>query len=200
MGYQYLDTGAMYRAVALYFIKEKLSVVDLKVVRQALDDLSIDIQFGKNQKQEILLNGEEVSEKIRESLVSEKVSEVAALPEVRNKMVDMQRKIGERKGIVMDGRDIGTVVFPNAELKIFLTADVNTRAHRRELELLEAGIPSDIESIKENLTSRDQADSSREMSPLKKATGAVEIDTSNLLFEDQVDRIVALAKDIIHEN
>jgi cytidylate kinase len=141
-----------------------------------------------------LLNGKSVEDQIRDMRISEKVSQVSALPAVRRAMVAKQQEMGKQRGIVMDGRDIGTVVFPDAELKLFLTADLRIRAERRLAELKTKGTQASLEEIMENLKERDQADSSRANSPLRKADGAIEIDTSGLAFDDQVQKVIFLAK------
>ena len=194
LSYQYIDSGAMYRAVTHLFIEKKVDLTDTKSIEACLDDCEITFD-----REGVVLNGHGVEGKIRTMEVNKKVSAVSAISMVRRVLVEQQQKIGEGKGVVMDGRDIGTVVFPQADLKVFMTADADIRARRRMLELQSKGIEEDIEVIKHNLLQRDQADSTREDSPLKMAEDAVEIDTSNLTMEDQVKRIVDLAKERIHE-
>ena len=194
LSYQYIDSGAMYRAVTHLFIEKKVDLADTKSIEACLDDCEITFD-----REGVVLNGHGVEGKIRTMEVNKKVSAVSAISMVRRVLVEQQQKIGEGKGVVMDGRDIGTVVFPQADLKVFMTADADIRARRRMLELQSKGIEEDIEVIKHNLLQRDQADSTREDSPLKMAEDAVEIDTSNLTMEDQVKRIVELAKERIHE-
>ena len=160
------------------------------------------ISFQPNpdtQKQETYLNGVNVEDDIRTMKVSERVSEVAALKAVRQELVAQQQRLGRKKGVVMDGRDIGSVVFPDAELKVFMTADLETRAARRQQELLEKGDLVDLEEIKTNLAERDRIDSSRAESPLIKVADTVEIDTTNLNFAEQVAQIVQLAKEVIEK-
>lgn len=196
LGYTYLDSGAMYRAVTLYFLEHDVDLKDLNGVIRALDLIDITFQYGdQNQKFETCLNGKNVEKDIREMRISENVSAVSAISEVREKLVAIQRKLGENKGIVMDGRDIGTVVFPEAELKVFLTADMEVRAERRRKELEEKGITASLVEIMGNLKERDRVDSSRQISPLTKATDAIELDTTALNFQDQVAKVVQLARE-----
>ena len=155
----------------------------------------IKISFSDNH---VLLNGVDISDEIRTMRINENVSMVSAIKEVRVAMVSQQQQIGEERGIVMDGRDIATVVFPDAELKVFMIANADVRAERRQRELAEKGIHEELNVIKLNLLDRDKIDSSRAESPLKKADDAVEVDTSYLTFDEQVHKIVELAKDVIH--
>lgn len=194
LGYIYVDSGAMYRAVTLYFLNNGVQVTDAMAVEQALQNLSIAFVIRPDGSSETLLNGQSVEDQIRDMRVSEKVSQVSALPAVRRAMVAKQQEMGKQRGIVMDGRDIGTVVFPDAELKLFLTADLRIRAERRLAELKAKGTRANLEEIMDNLKERDEADSSRANSPLRKADGAIEIDTSGLTFEDQVGKVIFLAK------
>lgn len=197
--YTYLDSGAMYRAVTLYFLKHHIDLQDSVAVLEALGN--INISFSRNEDSRInetYLNGENVEEMIRKMEVSENVSAVSALPIVREKMVSQQRALGKNKRVVMDGRDIGSHVFPEAELKIFMTADLKVRAERRMNELAEKGIKVSLEEIERNLKERDKLDSSRKQSPLIKTEDAIEIDTTYLSFDEQVDKIVGLAKKLIN--
>ena len=191
--YIYIDTGAMYRAVTLFFIKHKVDLKNELDVAEALKQIDIsfeyNIEMGKN---ETFLNGKNVENDIRQMEVSNLVSPVSELSQVRRKLVDQQRRLGENKGVVMDGRDIGTVVFPNAELKIFMTADLEVRAKRRQLELAEKGTHVELSDVVDNLKNRDIIDSSRADSPLKKADDAHVVDTSNLTFDEQVSKILEL--------
>lgn len=194
LGYTYIDSGAMYRAATLYFLENYLNPTNPRDVQKALK--SLDISFHPNpetQKQETYLNGLNVENEIRTMRVSEKVSELAKVKEIRAELVAQQQRLGKKKGVVMDGRDIGSVVFPKAELKVFMTADLETRAYRRQQELLEKGELVDLDQIKKNLSDRDRIDSSRAESPLLKMDDAVEIDTSRLSFSEQVAQIVQLA-------
>ncbi|TDQ17613.1 cytidylate kinase [Algoriphagus boseongensis] len=200
LGFTYIDSGAMYRAATLHFLNHYLSPSVPHDVEKGLKTLEISFQINPDsQKQETYLNGLNVEDEIRTMRVSEKVSEIATVKEIRKELVSQQQRLGKKKGVVMDGRDIGSVVFPDAELKVFMTADLETRAARRQQELLEKGDMIDMEEIKTNLSERDRIDSSRAESPLTKMPDAVEIDTSNLTFEEQVQQIVDLAKEIIEK-
>ena len=198
--YIYIDTGAMYRAVTLYFIRKEIDLDDEGQVASALKNIHISFKYdpslGLN---EAYLNNENVEEEIRGMDVSNLVSPVSAISMVRRKMVEQQREMGKGKGVVMDGRDIGTVVFTEAELKIFMSANLEVRADRRKKELKEKGKQVVLDEVAKNLKSRDQIDSSRADSPLKKADGAYEIDTSYILFEEQVQRVLDLADEIRSE-
>jgi cytidylate kinase len=197
LGFTYIDSGAMYRATALHFLNEKLSPLRAADVEKGLKSLQISFQHNPTTlQQETYLNGVNVEDEIRTMRISERVSEVATVKEIRAALVAQQQKLGQKKGVVMDGRDIGSVVFPEAELKLFMTADVETRAQRRQLELLAKGENVPLEEIKLNLESRDQIDSSRSESPLLKVSDAVEIDTSSLTFSEQVKQIIDLVKKV----
>ena len=179
LGYIYVDTGAMYRCVALYALQHKLFLKDGEINIPELEAAmpNINISFK--------LNNENVENKIRTMEVSSHVSSIAAIPFVREALVAQQQKMGKDKGIVMDGRDIGTVVFPNAELKIFVTASPEVRAQRRYDELMEKGMEADYNEILENVKQRDYIDSHRDVSPLRKADDAIELDNSNISIEEQ---------------
>lgn len=184
--YTYIDSGAMYRAITLYFLRNNVDWKNTDSVKAALED--IDIVFRINEKTglgEIYLNGENVEYLIRDLVVAEKVSEVAAVKEVREFAVAQQRKMGENKSIVMDGRDIGTVVFPDAELKIFMTADNAVRVERRFRELYAKNPNITVEEVKNNLEMRDYIDSHREVSPLRQASDAIVLDNTHLSQEEQ---------------
>jgi cytidylate kinase len=189
--YAFIDTGAMYRAVALYFHRHQVDLTDISVVTEALRHIQITFQFNVHrQASDVILNGENVEQEIRKMFISEIVSQVAAIPTVRHAMVAQQQKMGEQKGIVMDGRDIGTVVFPQAELKIFMTAKPDIRAQRRKLELMQKGEDLPIEEIIENLRMRDEIDSNRAEGPLKRASDAIDLDTSYRSMDEQVDFVL----------
>ena len=177
IGLVYLDTGAMYRLVTLKALNEGImgngKLSDLGKIKKLLDNLNIDIKENG-----FYLDDVDVSEEIRKPIISENVSDIAAIREVREKMVDLQRKFSKSKNVILDGRDIGTVVFPNADLKIFLVADAKERAKRRYKELVEKGENVEIEEIYDNILKRDKIDSTRKESPLKKAKDAVEVDTT----------------------
>jgi cytidylate kinase len=185
LGYKYIDTGAMYRAVTLYAISNRLfgRIDDLE---REMDKIKIDFvpnpETGLN---ETFLNGRNVENEIRGMEVSNRVSEISALSFVRTHLVNIQRNIGKEKGIVMDGRDIGTVVFPDAELKIFVTATAEIRAERRYRELVSKGEKVDYDGILENVRNRDYQDTNRKISPLRKANDAIELDNTNLTVEEQ---------------
>lgn len=194
LGYNYLDTGAMYRAVTYYFIYGKVDIRDNEQVENALKRIKIDFKFDQSlQKSLLYLNNIELDSDLRSMEVSNNVSEVSKLAKVRNKLVQIQREMGTRKGVVMDGRDIGTVVLPDAELKVFMVADVEVRGKRRWQELAEMGVEADLKEIIQNLEARDLQDSQREVSPLKPADDAICIDTSHTSFNQQVQKIIDLA-------
>lgn len=196
LGYAYIDTGAMYRAVTLYFLRNEIDIADTKAVATALS--AINIEFinikGKNQT---ILNGEDIEDEIRKMYVSQHVSPVAAISLVRRAMVAQQQKMGEKRGVILDGRDIGTVVFPNAALKLFLTASPEIRTQRRYDELTQKGQISDFDTIKANLLERDHIDSNRADSPLKQALDAVIIDNTNLSIKEQLGMVRVLVKERI---
>lgn len=195
LGYGYVDSGAMYRAVTLYFIRHGIDLKDKTAIRHALDQ--IEISFKHTDRGNCtFLNSENVEHAIRQMPVSEMVSQVAAISAVRRDMVRQQQMMGKKKGIVMDGRDIGTVVFPNAELKIFLTADVEERTKRRYQELIAKGEKVDFESVKQNLKERDRIDSSRKDSPLRQAEDAIVIDNTYLSEKEQLEKALSL----VHES
>lgn len=190
LGYAYIDTGAMYRAVTLYALQKGIideERVDIPTLAAALDEIHITFQWNaETQKNETFLNGVSVEEEIRQGAVSEKVSEISAIKEVRRKLVSMQQEMGKNKAIVMDGRDIGTGVFPNADIKIFMTASVEVRTQRRYDELLQKGMPADWEKVKQNLLKRDHIDQTRTENPLRQALDAVVLDNSNMTPEEQM--------------
>jgi cytidylate kinase len=195
--YIYIDTGAMYRAVTYFFLKNKIDLNNELDVSGALNQIDISFEYNiSSTKNETYLNGKNIEFQIRQMDVSNMVSPVSEISAVRRKLVEQQRRMGQQKGIVMDGRDIGTVVFPEAELKIFMTASLEVRAKRRQLELQEKGTEVHLKEVMENLGNRDRIDSSRDDSPLKKADGAIEIDTSNLTFDEQVNKILVLVKEL----
>ena len=198
LGYTYIDTGAMYRAATLHFLNNYLSGENPIDIAKGLKTMEISFHLNpETQLQETYLNGLHVDDEIRTMRVSNKVSEIAAIPAIRKELVAQQQRLAKKKGVVMDGRDVGSVVFPDAELKIFMTADLKTRAERRQAELLEKGEMVPLEEIKENLSSRDQIDSTREVGPLIKVADAIEVDTSNITFAEQVAQIVQKAREII---
>ena len=200
LGYAYIDSGAMYRAVTLFAVQKGLidsGAFDQEGLIQELPQMQIKFAW-KNGSNKTFLNDLDVSDSIRTMEISELVSRVAAMPEIRAKMVEIQRSFGLEKGVVMDGRDIGSVVFPQAELKLFMTASAQVRAKRRFDELTTAGQDVSFESVLENLTLRDNMDSKRSISPLIIPKGAIVIDNSEMNQHDQFNMIVQLAKDRIY--
>lgn len=197
LGYVYVDSGAMYRAITLFFLRNHIDWTDKKEVKKALSEINIEFIFNpKSQLSEIYLNDENVEYVIRDLVIAEKVSDVAAIKEVREFAVAQQKKMGSKKGIVMDGRDIGTVVFPKAELKIFMTADNAVRVERRFRELFEKNPNITIEEVKNNLEMRDYIDSNREISPLRKADDAIELDNTNLTEKEQFQKALEWIKQL----
>ncbi|SHK82154.1 cytidylate kinase [Chitinophaga jiangningensis] len=198
LDYVYIDSGAMYRAITLYFLQNRIDWTSTPAVVEALKN--IHLEFVPNTHTgtaDMFLNDENVEHLIREMLVAEKVSEVAAVKEVREFAVAQQVKMGVRKGIVMDGRDIGTVVFPHAELKIFMTADITIRVQRRFKELYAKNPNITIDEVKQNLELRDYIDANREISPLRKAEDAIILDNSHLTMEDQLALVMQWVEDAI---
>ena len=191
LNYVFIDSGAMYRAITLYFLRQHVDWNSEEEIHKAIGEITLDFQYNESTGQsDMFLNDENVEALIRDMLVSEHVSEVSALKEVREFGVAQQQQMGEKKGIVMDGRDIGTTVFPNAELKIFVMADAAIRVQRRFKELYLKNPNITVEEVKNNLEMRDYIDSNREFSPLRKAADAVELDNSNLTREEQL--VIAL--------
>lgn len=191
--YAYLDSGAMYRAVTLHFLQNSVDYNDPKAVEEALQSIEIHFERVEGQNR-TFLNGHDVERDIREMLINEHVSPVSAISAVRRAMVRQQQAMGKRRGIVADGRDIGTVVFPDAELKIFLIADSDVRTSRRHLELAAKGIDAEWDEIRKNLLERDRIDSSRADSPLRKAEDAIIIDNTLLSEDQQLEQALKLAK------
>ena len=189
----YLDTGAMYRAVTLALLRSNTDLDDYDSVCQVVDELELDI-YDKGSKTIVKLDGEDVSEAIRSMPVTENVSAVSAMKYVRQTMVEIQRNIGKKTNCVVEGRDIGTVVFPDAEFKIFMVADVNMRAERRFKDIREMGENRSFQEVLADLKRRDEKDSTRAYSPLQKADEAIEIDTSMLSIDQQVRKIINLVK------
>lgn len=190
LGYIFIDTGAMYRAVTLYALEHgaiNACIADEKMIEQMLDDININFRFNPERgASDIYVNGDMVEGKIRTIEVSNCVSAVSSIGAVRKKLVAIQQQMGSHGGVVMDGRDIGTVVFPNAELKIYMTADAMVRAERRYKELTAKGDKVSLEEIYENVVSRDKADMTRAISPLRKADDAIVLDNSNMSVEEQM--------------
>ncbi len=188
LGYVYIDSGAMYRAITLYFLRNHINWTVEEQVGKALENIHLHFEYNQTSEQsEIFINEENVEYVIRDLVVAEKVSEVAAIAAVRTCAVAQQQKMGDKKGIVMDGRDIGTTVFPDAALKIFMTADIAIRVERRFKEMIEKNPNVTIEEVKANLEMRDYIDSHREVSPLRQADDAILIDNTNISMEEQLD-------------
>ena len=203
LGYVYVDTGAMYRAVTLFAMRNQFIGEDFFQKEKLIESLAdVQLNFHFNAEKgfaEMYLNGENVEQEIRTMEVSNFVSQVATIPEVRKKQVQQQHELGKEKGIVMDGRDIGTVVFPNAELKLFMTASAQTRTQRRFEELQQKGENVTFDKVLQNVKSRDQIDTSRKDSPLIKAKDAVVIDNSEMSLDEQFEKILSLAKNSIEK-
>ena len=187
----YVDTGAMYRAIALYFLNNQINTADLNGVKKALDEIEIGIQYVDGE-QRVLLNREDVSGRIRTEEVGNMASKAAALPCVREKLLELQRKLAREHDVVMDGRDIGTNILPDAQLKVYLTASTDTRANRRYKELREKGIDCDLEEIKKDIEQRDYQDMHRDISPLKQAGDAILVDSSDMGIDEVVEAIKAV--------
>ncbi|SHK44023.1 cytidylate kinase [Selenomonas ruminantium] len=192
LGYTYIDTGAMYRAVAWKTLQQGKKVTD-ELILAVVKDIDVNLQY-QDGKTTVTVDGTDVTGQIRTPEVSAIVSQVAALGPVREKMVDLQRKMGERGSVLMDGRDIATNVLPNADVKIFLTASIEERARRRHKELTEKGYEIDMEKMKADIAARDKADSEREISPLVQAEDATLLDTTGLSIDEVVERILAMCK------
>lgn len=199
--YVFVDTGAMYRAIALYFLRNAISFSDETAIQAALDHIELRFKYNpESQKSDMYLNGENVEQEIREMRVSQKVSEVASIPAVREFAVAQQQAMGVDKGIVMDGRDIGTVVFPNAELKLFVTADPSIRLERRYQELLLTNPTISKDEVSANLQQRDLMDSTREHSPLRQAEDALVLDNTTLNRAQQFELAMQWAKERMKSN
>ena len=198
LNYIYIDSGAMYRAVTYFFLENNIDLEDEQAIMKSLNN--IEIRFEKSELGiRTILNGKDIEDEIRKMRVSKMVSPVAAISAVRKELVRQQRILGKEKGIVMDGRDIGTVVFKDAELKIFLTADIETRTQRRFDELFAKGLNVDFETVKANLLERDHIDSTRADSPLKKADDAIVINNSFLTPQQQLEKAIELVEEKVKE-
>jgi cytidylate kinase len=199
--YVFVDTGAMYRAIALYFLRNEVSFTDQNAIEKALNHIELRFKFNSlSQKSDMYLNGENVEQEIREMRVSQKVSEVASISSVRAFAVAQQQAMGVDKGVVMDGRDIGTVVFPNAELKLFVTADPAVRLERRYQELLQTNPSISKDEVSANLQQRDLMDSTREHSPLRQAEDALVLDNTHLNRAEQFEQAMKWALERIKAN
>jgi len=195
MNYIYVDTGAMYRAIALYVIRKDITSDKVDEIKEVLDEISISIEY-KDDTQIVYLNGENVNDYIRTEKVSIMTSDIATIPAVREKLIDLQRKLAKESNVIMDGRDIGTYVLKDANVKIYMTASSRTRAIRRYKEYIEKGIECDIDTVEQDIIKRDHQDMNRDVAPLKKANDAIELDTSNM----NIDEVVASIEEICKEN
>lgn len=201
LNYVFVDSGAMYRAITLYFLRNKIDNNNPQAVQQALQNISLTFKFNATKESsDMYLNNENVEDLIREMQVSQNVSTVSTLKEVREFAVAQQQQMGKAKGVVMDGRDIGTAVFPDAELKIFVTATIDIRVERRLKEMIEKNINTTKEEVKKNLEERDFIDSTRAISPLKKADDAIVLDNSFLTREEQLTIALQWANEKINSN
>ncbi len=198
LGYVYIDSGAMYRAITVYFLRNHVDWTDTAEVEEALQHIRLHFKYNpKNEQSEIFLGDENIEYMIRDLVVAEKVSDVAAIAAVRTCAVAQQQKLGERKGIVMDGRDIGTTVFPNAELKIFMTATIEVRVQRRYAEMVLKNPNTTMAEVKSNLEMRDHIDSHREVSPLRQANDALLLDNTHISMEAQLDFALKLVAKVL---
>lgn len=196
--YAYIDTGAMYRGVTLHCLEHGIALDDEAAIAAALPNIHISFKRNaRTRRNELCLNGEIREDDIRTMRVSNAVSEVSVIPAVRHAMVAQQQRMGKKRGVVMDGRDIGTTVFPDAEVKVFMTADVHTRALRRQAELREKGQETPLAEIEANLTKRDRIDSTRAESPLRQADDAIVLDTTHLTIDEQVDFVLDQAVKVL---
>lgn len=190
-GYVYVDTGAMYRGLAIHFIENGIEAEEKEKIAEACKDADVTIRYEDGQQQ-VYLNGKNITAKLREEAVGNMASKSSAIPEVRAKLLELQRELARKEDVIMDGRDIGTCVLPDADVKVFLTASVETRAKRRYDELVEKGVACDLEEIARDIAERDERDSTREIAPLKQAEDAVLIDSSYMTIEEVVAAIVKL--------
>ena len=190
-GYVYVDTGAMYRGLAIHFLENGIEAEETGKIVEACNDADVTIRYEDGQQQ-VYLNGKNITAKLREEVVGNMASKSSAIPEVRAKLLELQRELARKENVIMDGRDIGTCVLPDADVKVFLTASVETRAKRRYDELVEKGVSCDLEEIARDIAERDERDSTREIAPLKQAEDAVLVDSSHMTIEEVVAAIVKL--------
>lgn len=190
-GYVYVDTGAMYRGLAIHFLENGIEAEEKEKIAEACKDADVTIRYEDGQQQ-VYLNGKNITAKLREEAVGNMASKSSAIPEVRAKLLELQRELARKENVIMDGRDIGTCVLPDADVKVFLTASVETRAKRRYDELVEKGVSCDLEEIARDIAERDERDSTREIAPLKQAEDAVLVDSSHMTIEEVVAAIVKL--------
>lgn len=190
-GYVYVDTGAMYRGLAIHFLENGIEAEETEKIIEACKDADVTIRY-KDGQQQVYLNGKNITAKLREEAVGNMASKSSAIPEVRAKLLELQRELARKENVIMDGRDIGTCVLPDADVKVFLTASVETRAKRRYDELVEKGVSCNLEEIARDIAERDERDSTREIAPLKQAEDAVLVDSSHMTIEEVVAAIVKL--------
>lgn len=190
-GYVYVDTGAMYRGLAIHFLENGIEAEEKEKIAEACKDADVTIRYEDGQQQ-VYLNGKNITAKLREEAVGNMASKSSAIPEVRAKLLELQRELARKEDVIMDGRDIGTCVLPDADVKVFLTASVETRAKRRYDELVEKGVACDLKEIARDIAERDERDSTREIAPLKQAEDAVLVDSSYMTIEEVVAAIVKL--------
>lgn len=193
LGFVYVDTGAMYRALAVFFLKQGLKPEDTEKIAEICKEAQVSIGY-ENGVQQVYLNGENVTAMLREEAVGNMASVSSAIKEVRAQLLELQRELARTKDVVMDGRDIGTNILPNADVKVYLTASVETRANRRYLELQEKGVACDLQEIAHDIEERDTRDMNREIAPLKQAEDAVLVDSSNMTIDEVVEKIKSLCK------
>lgn len=192
-GYIYVDTGAMYRGLSIYFLDQNLRVDDTDGIIEACKSVDVTISY-KDGKQQVLVNGENVTGRLRQEAVGNMASKVSAIPQVREALLELQRNLAKTSDVIMDGRDIGTCILPNADLKIYLTASSYTRAKRRYEELQEKGVSCDLKEIEEDIKERDYRDMTRKVSPLKQAEDAILVDSSNMTIDEVVEKIISYCK------
>ena len=198
LSFIYVDTGAMYRAMALYVLEQNIDPQDQAKVAAACPDIDVTILY-EDGVQQVLLNGKNVSTEIRQEIVGNTASKISVIKEVREKLVALQRQLAAKENVVMDGRDIGTTILPNAEVKIYLTASADTRAKRRALEYEQKGESFDLDQIRKDIIERDQRDMNREISPLKQADDAVLVDSSEMGIDDVVNAILNVYKEKVQK-
>lgn len=192
-GYIYVDTGAMYRGLSIYFLDQNLHEEDVDQIIEACKSVDVTICY-EDGKQQVLVNGENVTARLRQEAVGNMASKISAIPEVRQALLKLQRNLAKTSDVIMDGRDIGTCILPNADLKIYLTASSLTRAKRRYQELTEKGISCDLKEIEEDIKARDLRDMTRKVAPLKQAEDAILIDSSDMTIEEVVEKIISYCK------
>lgn len=195
LGFIYVDTGAMYRSMALYFLRQEIDGNDEERVAKACEDIQVSLSY-ENGEQQAILNGENVNAYIRTEEVSRMTSDTSKYPKVREKLLSLQRNLAEEKDVIMDGRDIGTCVLPNAELKIYLTASSAERARRRFLEQKERGVECDIKQIEKDIIARDEQDMNREIAPLTQAKDAILVDASDMTIDEVVSKVISLYRNV----